>query len=89
MQIETALAAVSELRDTMVPSRERIQGLLDTMSKMPRATTQFNRARRKYVELLASFVAIHDSSLRVMSEFEATANRVLTTMRGEASASPT
>lgn len=78
-QVEEALAAVAELRESMKPSKASMVTLRESTARLPRATTQFNRARRKYLDVIDSYIAIHDQALNLIPQIEETATGILTT----------
>jgi len=81
--LENARASLISLRENMGPFRDSIYNLILSVSRLPRATTQFNRSRRRYMEVLESIVTIVDKALQLIPQIEKTADEILLSYKKE------
>jgi hypothetical protein len=76
-QLIHALAALSSLREKMIEFKESITSVRETVSRLPRITTQFNRARKRYIENLDNFISILTNSIIMIPQIEKTAVEII------------
>ena len=80
-QVRDSLDALSHLRDAMLGSSKSMTVLRDSAQAIPRTTTQFGKARRRYVDVLEAYLSTTDHALRLIPQFEASAVTVLNSLQ--------
>lgn len=76
-EIKNALDVVESIKDSVISTREAMSPFRSIIESLPRATTQFNHAKRKCVKMLNEFDRELESSINLTLEVENTMKSLL------------
>jgi chromosome segregation ATPase len=76
-EVEQALATVTGLSSSLGGAKEGISGLQEVIHKLPRVTTEFNRAKRRSVKALESLFTEMDGGLNLTMEVSGLMSEIL------------
>lgn len=78
-EIKDALDVVETIKGSVISNREAMNTFRSIIERLPRATTQFNRAKRKCVKMLNEFDRELESNINLTLEVETTMKSLLPT----------